>query len=108
MNGSWKIVVENIENTLKDCLLKIGETEAELDSLEVSEFSTNNHQSFQENLIGDVGKIEIVLNSINSQFNILTLEIESSANEFRDWINKANQFQDKVKLICCSTNDERG
>jgi len=38
-------------------------------------------------------------NKTYSQFNILSLEMESAADALRDWIGKAQQCQDKVKSI---------
>jgi len=99
VDSSWKSVVENIENTLNDCLLKIGDTGGELEGFARQEAGASKHIAFQETIRNNLGKIEIALNKTYSQFNILSLEMESAADALRDWIGKAQQCQDKVKSI---------
>lgn len=99
MDSSWKSVVENIENTLNDCLLKIGDTGGELQGLVRQEVGVSKNLAFQQTIQNNLGKIEIALNKTYSQFNILSMEIESAADALRVWIGKAQQCQDKVKSI---------
>ncbi len=99
VDSSWKSVVENIENTLNDCLLKIGDTEGELEGLVKEEVGLSKNLAFQETVQNNLGKIEIALNNTNSQFNIISMEMESAADALRIWIGKAKECQDKANSI---------
>jgi hypothetical protein len=79
--------------------LKIGDTGGELEGFARQEAGASKHIAFQETIRNNLGKIEIALNKTYSQFNILSLEMESAADALRDWIGKAQQCQDKVKSI---------
>ena len=67
MDSSWKSVVENIENTLNDCLLKIGDTGGELEGFARQEAGASKHIAFQETIRNNLGKIEIALNKTYGQ-----------------------------------------
>lgn len=99
VDSSWKSVVENIENTLNDCLLKIGDTGGELEGLVKEEVGLSKNLAFQETVQNNLGKIEIALNNTNSQFNIISMEMESAADALRIWIGKAKECQDKANSI---------
>ena len=75
VNSSWKNVVANIENTLSDCLLNIGDPNVDV-----------------EYLVNEEGSVTK---------NILSREMETAAEALRDWIGKAKQCQDKVKSMHC-------
>lgn len=99
VDSSWKSIVENIENTLNDCLIKMGETGGELDGLIMQEVGVSKNFAFQETVQNNLSKIEIALNKTNSQFNILSMEMESAADALRNLIGKAKSCQDKAKSI---------
>ncbi|NBR06080.1 MAG: hypothetical protein EBT92_09955 [Planctomycetes bacterium] len=99
VHSSWKSVINNIEKTLNDSLLKIGDTGAELNGLVKEEVEHSKNIVFQQTIQNNLGKIEIALNKTNSQFNILTMEMESAADVLRIWIGKAKQCQEKIKSI---------
>ena len=101
VNSSWKNVVANIENTLNDCLLNIGEPGVDVECLVNEEGSVIKNLAFQQSIQNNLGKIEIALNKTNAQFNILSTEMETAAEALRDWIGKARQCQDKVKSMQC-------
>lgn len=99
MNSSWKSVVDNIENTLSDCLSKIGDTGDELEGLVKEEVGVSKNLAFQETVQNNLGRIEIALNKTNSQFNIISMEMDSAADALRIWIGKAKECQNKVNSI---------
>ncbi len=101
VNSSWKTVVANIENTLNDCLLNIGDAGVDVECLVIEEGCVTKNLAFQQLIQNNLGKIEIALNKTNSQFNILSTEMEIAAEALRDWIGKAKQCQDKVKSLHC-------
>jgi hypothetical protein len=104
VNSSWKNVVANIENTLNDCLLNIGDADVDVEYLVNEEGSVIKNLAFQQSIQNNLGKIEIALNKTNAQFNILSTEMET-AEALRDWISKAKQCQDKVKSMQCLTSE---
>jgi len=101
VNSSWKNVVANIENTLNDCLLNIGDAGVDVEYLGNEEAGVTKNLAFQQSIQNNLGKIEIALNKTNAQFNILSTEMETAAEALRDWIGKARQCQDKVKSMQC-------
>ena len=101
VNSSWKNVVANIENTLNDCLLTIGDAGVDVECLGNEEAGVTKNLAFQQSIQNNLGKIEIALNKTNAQFNILSTEMETAAEALRDWIGKARQCQDKVKSMQC-------
>ncbi len=101
VNSSWKNVVANIENTLNDCLLNIGDAGVDVECLGNEEVGVTKNLAFQQSIQNNLGKIEIALNKTNAQFNILSTEMETAAEALRDWIGKARQCQDKVKSMQC-------
>ena len=105
VNSSWKNVVANIENTLNDCLLNIGDADVDVEYLVNEEGSVIKNLAFQQSIQNNLGKIEIALNKTNAQFNILSTEMETAAEALRDWISKAKQCQDKVKSMQCLTSE---
>lgn len=105
VNSSWKNVVANIENTLNDCLLNIGDPGVDVECLVNEEGSVIKNLAFQQSIQNNLGKIEIALNKTNAQFNILSSEMETAADALRDWIRKAKQCQDKVKSMQCLTSE---
>lgn len=105
VNSSWKNVVANIENTLNDCLLNIGDAGVDVECLVNEEGSITKNLAFQQSIQNNLGKIEIALNKTNAQFNILSTEMETAAEALRDWISKAKQCQDKVKSMQCLTSE---
>lgn len=105
VNSSWKNVLANIENTLNDCLLNIGDADVDVEYLVNEEGSVIKNLAFQQSIQNNLGKIEIALNKTNAQFNILSTEMETAAEALRDWISKAKQCQDKVKSMQCLTSE---
>ena len=105
VNSSWKNVVANIENTLNDCLLNIGDAGVEVECLVNEDGSITKNLAFQQSIQNNLGKIEIALNKTNAQLNILSTEMETAAETLRDWITKAKQCQDKVKSMQCLTSE---
>ncbi|MCY2942419.1 MAG: hypothetical protein NTV50_12210 [Planctomycetota bacterium] len=105
VNSSWKNVVANIENTLNDCLLNIGNAGVDVDCLVNEESGVTKNLAFQQSIQNNLGKIEIALNKTNAQFNILSTEMETAAEALRDWIGKAKQCQDKVKSMQSLTSE---
>ena len=63
VNSSWKNVVANIENTLNDCLLNIGDPNVDVEYLVNEEGSVTKNLAFQQSIQNNLGKIEIALNS---------------------------------------------